>query len=112
VDSFAVPLDAYYGLRDQEHGKELVAVAAEHNLPVFAFVNYDEKGALLYAGPDFHHIGVLSGRQAAAILIEGKKPEDLPILKQDHPQIHVDLEMAEKLNIDIPQELIKAAQAR
>ena len=112
ADSFAIPLDAYYGLRDQEHGKELLAVAAEHNMPVFAFVNYDEKGALLYAGPDFHHIGVLSGRQAAAILKESKKPEELPILAQKDLQIFIDRQIAEKLGIEISEELLQAAKER
>ncbi len=112
VDSFAIPLDAYYGLRDQEHGKELFAVAAEHNLPVFAFVNYDVKGALLYAGPDFHHIGVLSGRQAAAILKEGKKPEELPILAQKDLGIFIDLQIAEKLGLEISDQLLQAAKER
>ncbi len=112
VDSFAIPLDAYYGLRNQEHGKELLAVASEYNLPVFCFVNYDDKGALLYAGPDFHHMGVLSGRQAAAILKEGKKPEELPILGQKDLQVFVDRQIAERLGIDIPARLLEVAKDR
>ncbi|HRV34866.1 MAG TPA: ABC transporter substrate binding protein, partial [Desulfomonilia bacterium] len=112
VDSFAIPLDAYYGLRNQEHGKELLAVASEYNLPVFCFVNYDDKGALLYAGADFNHMGVLSGRQAAAILKEGKKPEELPILAQKDLQVFIDRQIAEKLGIELSEQLLQVAKER
>lgn len=112
VDSFAIPLDAYYGIRNQEHGKTLFAVAKENKLPVFAFANYDEKGALLYAGPDFHYIGMLSGKQAVAILKDGKKPESLPILKQEELNIYVDKEIAQELGIKISDRLLKAAKVR
>ncbi|HON37698.1 MAG TPA: ABC transporter substrate-binding protein [Deltaproteobacteria bacterium] len=112
VDSFAIPLDAYYGLRNQEHGKELLAVASEYNLPVFCFVNYDDKGALLYAGADFNHMGVLSGRQAAAILKEGKRPEELPILAQKDLQVFIDRQIAEKLGIELSEQLLQVAKER
>ncbi len=112
VDSFAIPLDAYYGIRNQEHGKTLFAVAREKKLPVFAFVNYDEKGALLYAGPDFTYIGKLSGKQAVAILKDGKKPESLPILKQEELNIYVDKDIAQELGIKISDRLLKAAKLR
>ncbi len=112
VDSFAIPLDAYYGLRDQEQGKVLFAVCKEAKIPVFAFANYDEKGALLYAGPDFSHIGMLSGKQAIAILKDGKKPETLPILKQEALNIYVDKEIAAVLGIKISDKLLKHAKLR
>lgn len=112
AECFAIPLDAYYGLCNQEHGKELFAIADQQRLPVLAFVNYDEKGALLYAGTDFHHIGILSGRQASAILKEGKKPEELPILKQEELQVFVDTEIAHRLGIELSEELLKVAKER
>ncbi len=112
VDSFAIPLDAYYGLRNLEPGRDLFSICKEHKIPVFAFANYDEKGALLYAGPDFKHIGVLSGKQAVKILKENAKPEDLPILKQEDLNIYVDTENAKQLGIDLPEELLKIARKR
>ncbi|HOO45248.1 MAG TPA: ABC transporter substrate-binding protein [Deltaproteobacteria bacterium] len=112
VDSFAIPLDAYYGFKDQQYGKDLFAIAAEHKMPVFAFVNYDEKGALLYAGPDFTYIGELSGKQAVKILKEGIKPEDLPILKQEDLSIYVDSTIAKNLGIEFSESLLKAAKQR
>ncbi len=112
VDSFAIPLDAWYGLRNQEQGKALFAIAKENKLPVFAFANYDEKGAVLYAGPDFGYIGRLSGKQAVAILKDGRKPESLPILKQEELSIYVDNDIAQELGIKISDRLLKAAKVR
>jgi len=112
VDSFAIPLDAYYGFNDQQYGKDLFALASEHKMPVFAFVNYDEKGALLYAGPNFRYIGELSGKQAAQILKEGVKPEDLPILKQEELSIYVDSAIAKNLGLAFSESLLKVAKQR
>ncbi|HHO75056.1 MAG TPA: hypothetical protein ENN05_01335 [Deltaproteobacteria bacterium] len=112
VDSFAIPLDAYYGFRDQQYGKDLFAIAAENNMPVFAFANYDEKGALLYAGPDFRYIGSLSGQHAVKILKDGEKPEDLPILKQEELSIYVDSDIAKTLGVEFSETLLKAAKPR
>jgi len=112
VDSFAIPLDSYYGLNDQQYGKDLFAIASENKMPVFAFANYDEKGALLYAGPDFKHIGMLAGTQAVKIIKDNVKPEELPILKQKELNIYVDVEKAEALGLTLSEDLLKAAKQR
>jgi len=112
VESFAVPLDSYYGLNKQQYFNELCTLAAENMIPVFCFANYDEKGALLYAGPDFNHIGMLSGTQAVKIIKDGVRPEEMPILKQEELNIYVDKEKAAALDISLSEKLLKAAKQR
>jgi len=112
VDSFAIPLDSYYGLNEQQYGKDLFAIANMNKIPVFSFANYDEKGALLYAGPDFKHIGMLAGTQAVKIIENGVRPEDLPILKQEELNIYVDVDKAEELGLTLSENLLKTAKQR
>lgn len=110
VDSIGVPLDTYYGLKDSLAGKEILAFARENNLPLFAYMNYPIAGGVLYIGPDFEYIGGLSGRQAAKILLEGKKPEELPILRQEELTVFTDPETVERLGLEFPESLAKVAK--
>ncbi len=82
VDCFGVPLDAYYGLRDTQPGRDILAFARESNRPLFAYANFPLPGATLYIGPDFSTVGALSGKQAARIILNKVKPGTLPILRQ------------------------------
>jgi len=112
IDSFAVPLDTYYGLNEQQYAKDLRVIADENKLPVFCFANFDEKGAVLYTGPDFRHIGMLAGTQALKIIKDKVKPEELPILKQEELNIYVDVEKAEMLGLTISEKLLKVSKQR
>ena len=58
---FAVPLDAYYGLRNYEPAKDLGDFGVENQLPVVSFAMVRVPGALLYIGADFASVGGLSG---------------------------------------------------
>ncbi len=109
-DCIGVPLDTYYGLKDSLAGKDILNFARENNLPLFAYMNYPIAGAVLYIGPDFKYVGGLSGKQAAQILLEGKKPEDLPILKQDELFIFTDPATVERLGLTFPDALANIAK--
>ncbi len=110
VDTFALPLDAYYNLRDSEPGRELFAFGAEHKLPVIAFAAFNVKGALLYAGQEFGHIGTLTGQQATKILVDGAAPGSLPILRQEDMDTYVDRDIAKALGITIPEDVLQIAK--
>lgn len=112
IDAFAIPLDQYYGLRNLEPARDIMAFAKKNKKPIFSFANFDFKGALLYLGPDFGHNGTLAARQAVAILKYGAKPKDLPILRQKDVKIIVDKEVAQNLGINLPQDLLKVAEVR
>jgi putative ABC transport system substrate-binding protein len=99
---FAVPLDAYYGLRNYEPAKDLGDFGVEYQLPVVSFAMVRVPGALLYVGADFASVGGLSGLQAVKILKRHLRPDVLPILKQDRPTILVDPERVLALNVSLP----------
>jgi len=110
IDSMGLPLDSYYGLRNDEGGRALSKFAREHNLPLFGFINHPVAGGVLYIGPDFHYIGKLSGQQAVQILRDGKKPEELPVLRQTELDVYYDPETLERLGIVFPESLAKIAK--
>lgn len=110
VEGFAIPLDQYYGLRNLEPAVDLIAVASQNKIPIFSFANFDQKGGLLYIGPEFKYNGILAAKQAVKILKGGAKPEDLPILRQEELKISVDPDIARQLGMEIPQKLLDVAK--
>ena len=111
AQAFAVPLDTYYGLRNYEPCAELSAVSLENKMPVLSLVHMDVPGALLYVGSDLKASGALSGKQAAKILLEGAKPDDLPILRQEDLTIMVDTDVLKSLQIELPMEILMLAKS-
>jgi putative tryptophan/tyrosine transport system substrate-binding protein len=110
VQAFGVPLDTYYGLKEDKAGHELINLASEKNIPIFAFMNYNIKGGILYMGSDFSTVGSYSGKQAAQILKEGIQPRKVPIYRQEEPVIFSDMESVKRLGIVFPVDLQKALQ--
>ncbi|MES2264582.1 MAG: ABC transporter substrate binding protein [Pseudomonadota bacterium] len=87
---FAVPLDAYYGLRRYEPATDLGDFGAANQVPVVTLAMVQVPGAVLYLGADFAQVGSLAGMQAAKILKYHVKPDVLPILRQQTPNVLVD----------------------
>lgn len=110
IDSIGLPLDSYYGLRNDEAGRALSKFARENNIPSFGFINHPVAGGVLYIGADFKYIGMLSGQQAVQILKEGKKPGDLPVLRQSDLDVYYDPKALERLGIVFPESLSKIAK--
>ncbi len=99
---FAVPLDAYYGLRNYEPARELGEFGNENNVPVVSFAMVRVPGAMLYVGADFNEVGALSGRQAVKILKRHTRPDLLPILRPERPTVMVDPARAAALKVSLP----------
>lgn len=111
VDAFIIPLDTYYGMRDYEATKDLRAVNEKWKRPGICLVYWKSPGAVLYIGSDFANVGALSGRQAAKILLEGTKPESLPILRQEDLGILVDTKEMKRLNVELPLQILQLAKS-
>ncbi|CAN5898727.1 ABC transporter substrate-binding protein [soil metagenome] len=109
---FAVPLDTYYGLRKYEPTMDLSDFGSEYKIPVITFAMVRVPGAILYIGADFGVVGSLSGLQAVKILKSHKKPDVLPILRQNTPTILVDPERLAALNIALPTSMLEKKSLR
>jgi putative tryptophan/tyrosine transport system substrate-binding protein len=110
VDAFGVPLDTYYGLKGDKAGRELIELASDRKIPIFAFMNYNLKGGVLYMGSDFSTIGSYSARQAAQILKDGIQPKKVPIFRQEELEIFTDADSVKRLGIVFPDDLQKACR--
>ena len=110
ADAFGIPLDTYYGLRNDEPARDIAAFCREKNLPIFAYMDYTVKGATLYVGANFHYNGRLSGMQAMKIIGQGVKPETLPILRQDDLMVYIDQERLDNFGIKLPPQVQKISK--
>lgn len=66
-----------------------------------------EGGGLLTLGVDYHKLGLQAGQMAADILDGKAKPQDMPIQTQKDLEFAVNEDLAKKLGITIPEDLLK-----
>jgi putative ABC transport system substrate-binding protein len=110
VKAFIIPLDTYYGIRNNEPTRDLAAMSRETRIPIISFMLHKAPGGVLYVGSDFTVIGQLAGQQAAKILLKGAKPETLPILAQQDLMILVDVKQMQAVGAQLPMEVLKLAK--
>ncbi|MBN2298562.1 MAG: hypothetical protein JXM72_08205, partial [Deltaproteobacteria bacterium] len=110
AQAFAVPLDTYYGMRDNQASRELEEISIARKIPVFSLALMKVPGGVVYIGSDFGIIGSLSGSHAAKILNDGVDPGTLPVLKQDGLKIFVDTKQMQRLGIQLPMEILQLAE--
>ena len=67
-----------------------------------------KNGALATEGIDYFKLGYETGLMAIEIL-EGKDIKDIPVRTLEKTELIINKDIAEKLNIDIPQELLDMA---
>ena len=92
---------------------ELVAqIALKANKPVIgAEPAVVEKGGLLSKGIDYYELGKMAGYKAAEIL-DGKNPQDIEIETMKELAITVNTDVAKKLGITIPQNILDGYRRR
>jgi putative tryptophan/tyrosine transport system substrate-binding protein len=110
AEAYAIPLDTYYGIKNYKNVNDLNEFCKSNKIPVISFVFQHTKGALLSVGSDFDTVGELGAQNALKILKEGKKPETLPVLKQEDLKIMVDTERMKALDIQIPMAILQLAK--
>ena len=107
VESMIGSIDALYIPTDNTVASGMSTVTMitnENKIPVIgAEAAHVEKGALATYGIDYYELGKLTGKQAIAILTEGKKPADMPIEYLDKTQFKfsVNEDTAKELGIDV-----------
>jgi putative ABC transport system substrate-binding protein len=86
--------------------------AVDHGIPVLS--PYErlvrESHALLSIAARYQDIGELAGRQVKSILIDAKKPGDLPVLSVDQYAYVVNMTTAKKLNMFPSVEILQIAE--
>jgi putative ABC transport system substrate-binding protein len=107
-------VQAFFLLQDNTVASALpsvLRVAKAHALPVFAsFPEAVESGALLALAPDEYHIGKQTGQMLLQIL-QGARLEDIPVEQPKHMGLYLNLGTAKSLQLSLPDDLIKKAQA-
>lgn len=84
--------------------------ANEKKIPVFGSeVEQVKLGCLAAEGIDYLSLGKQTGKMAAQILKKEKKASELKFERITEPGFYVNKEVAEKLNISIPEERLNAA---
>ena len=80
-------------------------ICVENNVPCMgAEPAVVEKGGLFSKGIDYYELGKMAGYKAAQIL-DGKKPSDIKIESMKELAITINTDVAEKLNITIPEDV-------
>ena len=111
AQAFIVPLDTYYGMRDNEPAREIAAISLEKKIPIISFMHFKCPGAALYIGSEFTTMGVMAAQQSVKILKEGVSPDSLPILRQEDLTIMVDTSVLDPLDIKLPMEILQLSKA-
>jgi len=101
VDALYIPID-----KTTIASMPLISnIALENNKFVACSENIRNKGVLLTYGIDYYELGKKTAHQAVKILENKSKPQDMPIEYLSDCKPFVDKNIAEKLNINIPDEL-------
>jgi putative ABC transport system substrate-binding protein len=106
-DALFVAPDAFYATRREQ----LARLAARYSIPaVYSVRDYVEAGGLMSYGPDiadmFHRVGAYTAR-----ILNGKKPEDLPVEQVAKFELSINRRTANALKLTIPPALLLRADA-
>ena len=83
--------------------------AAKAKLPVLCFTTLaGSQGAVISLARDYKEMGQEAGKMVMQVMA-GKSPEDIPIIPLPQVKLVVNLQMAKRLGIQIPQALIDRA---
>ena len=100
--------DSFIGV----NGLQVSRAAAERGLPTFANTEnaFARSDAMLGVISPYYLIGKLAGAQAARILVDGEKPEDVPVASLARHAVRIRMRMAHELQIYPPVNLLRIAQ--
>lgn len=114
IDSAVMQLtsqvDAIYNITDNMIVSSTALItnkANEQNIPVFAAEDGPlDQGLLAVEGLSYYKLGLQAGALVEAILFDGVLPANLPIKTAQETSLKVNLDVAESLNITIPDSVL------
>lgn len=96
----------------RKNGDLFTSLAVENGIPVLS--PYERlvraSHALLSVSARYNEVGKLAGRQAEKILVEGKTPGDIPVLRMTRFAYVVNMEIAKELNLFPPLAVLEFAE--
>ncbi|MCD4674619.1 MAG: ABC transporter substrate-binding protein [Desulfobacula sp.] len=106
VDAVFLPADSMIKFL----GKKIMEKVNEYKIPSLSSVGsmVPEDGVLLGFVPKYYELGKIAARKAVLIL-NGRKPSDIPSSVLDHYHISVNMKTARKINIQIPMSVLVMA---
>lgn len=111
VDSLDV--DAIYVPTDNVVVSSLetvIQVGETKKIPVFgAEGDSVARGAVATVGLNYTDLGIQTGKMALRILTEGADPATMPVETQSDPLVYVNTGAAERMGVEIPQEILDKA---
>lgn len=113
LDALNDKIDVLYAPADNVVASSMPIITAkctEKNIPIIgAVVAEVEGGALATEGIDYYKLGYQTGENAVEIL-KGKNPKDMSVTTLQDTELVINMDMANKLKINIPEDLIKKAK--
>lgn len=108
--ALAAEVDAFYNITDNmmvQATENIVAVADEAGIPVFATEDGKlDMGLLGAESLSYYRLGEVAGELVIDILVNNKEAGTLPVTLLNETKLYLNLEVAEKLKIDIPQAIL------
>ena len=90
--------------------ESVVKVCEENKIPLFAAdTDSVQRGVLAAIAVDYYRMGRQTGDMAYRILTQGAKPADMPVESLKNLMLYVNLSMAKKYGVTVPESLIKRA---
>lgn len=88
------------------HFDDIVKVMNGANIPIIGEQSeMVRRGALISVSPSYYRMGFSGGRMAACLLKGDLIPEDIPIMRQQDPDIVINMKQVNALNIPLPGDL-------
>ena len=89
--------------------ESVIKIGVDNKLPIFAAdVDSVKRGAVAAMGFDYYQHGRQTGAMAAKIL-NGAKPESLPVEFQKELQLHINAGFSRQMGLEPPAEMVKKA---
>ena len=91
--------------------ESVAKVCTDNNLPLYAAdVDSVPRGAVAALGFDYYEHGRQTGNMAVRILKHGQDPGQMPVEMQKDLKLHINLQAARAIGVDIPEDMIQSAE--